>query len=149
MLDRPIVRSDIIGRNTSSLYSLRTQIYVGVTLTKGVLISPGCNWGRAVRKKPGGATWMFARRKPCIAIDGWVNNREAGDLSCHYDVNVMIFQWNLNQNTTISTDESWFEDIVCKLREAFISRPQCAKSYVPQYFPQNCMTHMSLAIWCR
>ena len=51
----------------------------------------------------------------CASVNGWVNNREAGDLRrhrAHYDVTVMIITlrdnlwWHFNQNSTIFIEEN-------------------------------------------
>ena len=42
----------------------------------------------------------------CVWINGWINNRDAGDLRrhlAHYDVTVMKCQWKLLMQTTQST----------------------------------------------
>ena len=39
-----------------------------------------------------------------------------------------IFQWYLNQNSTIYTEENWFENVVCKMG-AILSQPQCLQSH--------------------
>ena len=48
----------------------------------------------------------------CARINGWVNNREAGDLRCHvvhYDITVMIFQFALEfSNTKCWCITFWF-----------------------------------------
>ena len=60
-------------------------------------------------------------------INGWVNNREAGDLSRHrvnYDVTVMTFRqldlqrhisFKMYSKFNISLQESTFENVTCKL----------------------------------
>ena len=61
-------------------------------------------------------------------MDGWINNREAGDLRrhcTHYHVTVMIKQssllhgqlnWNFNQNTEKKMfQENAFKNVVCKI----------------------------------
>ena len=49
----------------------------------------------------------------CVWINGWVNNREAGDLRryrIHYDVTVMIMIFSLNRHSVF---RSWGWDMEC------------------------------------
>ena len=45
----------------------------------------------------------------CVWINGWVNNREAGDLSrfsAHYDVTIMVLIWHKHHDCRLQSQES-------------------------------------------
>ena len=48
-----------------------------------------------------------------------------------------IFQWNLNQNTTISIEDSEFQNVVRK-SSAILSRPQCVNDAIWSRTPWSC-----------
>ena len=43
----------------------------------------------------------------CISIDSWLNNREAGDLRCHYAVTVMVESLNLLTSSLHISHDIW------------------------------------------
>ena len=81
-----------------------------------------CAWnlpvtGEFPTQRPGRGALMFSLI--CAWINGWVNNREAGDLRrhrAHHDVTVMLSHWQIN--TYICTHEAVGANVTGYLLEA-------------------------------
>ena len=93
----------------------------------------------------------------CVWINGWVNNREAGDLRryrVHYDVTVMVFNW-LRASHLISGQwdrclwdhsDVWIEDIYSYNRNINLLYIYNIQSQVGS--PHGCLPRaLQLAVW--